>query len=212
MIGLIYEHRNKLNNKRYVGQTIQTIEARKREGYFNTKFARALDKYGWENFDTNILVELENENKSTLIEQLNIIEEIIIMRDNLQDDQFGYNIKSGGLNNTFRHTPEAIEKIRITSMKPNKGQFQKGSTAWKLRANRPISEEHKRKVSEGLKRAYTDGSRKAWNKGEKMSEEIRKKISKANRGRIVGQYPTHMRWHVSRGITSPNCSFCGGLE
>lgn len=116
MVGIIYEHKNKINGKRYVGQTIQTMEARKREGYFNTKFANALKKYGWENFETNILWELESEDKYELIKQLNILEEIIVLSENLQDDEFGYNVKAGGFNGSFKHTPEAIEKIRVSSL------------------------------------------------------------------------------------------------
>ena len=86
MVGIIYEHKNRLNGKRYVGQTIQTIEARKREGYYNTKFANALRKYGWGNFETTILYELESDDKAELVFGLNLLEEIIIMSESLQDD------------------------------------------------------------------------------------------------------------------------------
>lgn len=177
MIGIIYEHKNKINNKRYVGQTVQPLKARIREGYFNTKFANALNKYGWENFETTILFELEEENKAILIDKLNIIEEIIIMRDNLQYDDFGYNVKAGGSNGSFRHTEEAIQKIRESSKRLNRGQFKKNSVPWiKGRSIKP-TEEHKLKVSIGLKRAYADCSRKSWNKGKKLTDEHKAAIS-----------------------------------
>lgn len=169
MIGIIYEHRNKINGKRYVGQTIQTLEARKKEGYFNTKFANALNKYGWDNFETGVLWELESDNKNDLMASLNIIEETIIMSENLQDDNFGYNVKAGGFNGSFKHTPEAIEKIRQASLNRTSGRFVKGSQAWRLRAQVPPSEEHKQKVSDGLKKAYASGDRKPWNKDKKLT-------------------------------------------
>lgn len=210
MIGIIYEHRNKLNGKRYVGQTIQELGARLRQGYNNTKFSNALKKYGWENFETSLLWELESEDREDLIESLNIIEEIIVLRDNLQDDNFGYNTKAGGKNGSFKHTPEAIEKIRIAGRKPNKGHFQKGYTPWiKGRSIKP-TEEHKRKVSEGLVRAYANGTRNSWNKGKNLSVEHKEKISRALKGRYVSKYPTHVRWHEMRNLTNINCSFCKG--
>ena len=79
MLGIIYEHKNKVNGKRYVGQTIQALQARIKEGYFNTKFARALQKYGWENFETTVLLTIEKNTKQELIKALNIVEEKIII-------------------------------------------------------------------------------------------------------------------------------------
>lgn len=208
MIGLIYEYKNKVNGKRYVGQTIQTLQARQKEGYFNTKFANALLKYGEENFEVKILYELEAHTKEKLISDLNVLEEIIIMRDSLQDDRFGYNIKAGGFNGTFKHTSEAIEKIRQASKRPNKGQFKKGSTPWIKGRKIVQTEEQKRNISIGLKKAYAEGRRESWNKGKIMSNEHKEKISIANKGVKRGQYPTHSRWHKSRNIVNLTCSYC----
>ena len=50
---IIYEARNKINGKRYIGQTIHTLEERKR-GHISSMccsyFRRALDKYGVDSF------------------------------------------------------------------------------------------------------------------------------------------------------------------
>lgn len=161
MIGIIYQYKNKINGKRYVGRTVQTLEARKREGYFSTKFANALEKYGWDNFETEILWELEADNKVDLITNLNIIEEIIIMNENLQDDEFGYNVKAGGFNGTFKHTPEAIEKIRIAGRKPNKGQFRKGSTSWVKGKTWKNTNDYKERHSIIMKESYKKNNRKS---------------------------------------------------
>ena len=56
---IVYLHRNKVNNKCYVGQTCQKPEARwglNGNGYKDqTYFYRAIQKYGWDNFEHIIL-------------------------------------------------------------------------------------------------------------------------------------------------------------
>lgn len=74
---IVYEHVNLFNNKRYIGITPQIPEVRwqRGNGYReNTIFFRAIKKYGWDNFEHNILYEgLSNrealEIESTLIKK-----------------------------------------------------------------------------------------------------------------------------------------------
>ena len=57
---IVYEHVNLFNNKRYIGITSQIPEVRwqRGSGYReNTIFFRAIKKYGWDNFEHNILYE-----------------------------------------------------------------------------------------------------------------------------------------------------------
>jgi group I intron endonuclease len=208
MVGIIYQHKNKVNGKRYVGQTIQTLKARMKEGYFNTKFANALSKYGWDNFETTILYEIESDDKQELISSLNVIEEIVIRTENLQDDTYGYNVKAGGFNGSFKHTPEAIEKIRLASKRPNKGQFQKGQPGQNLGKTWINTEEYKKRHSTIMKESYDKSGRKSAMYGKSHTIETRQKISQANKGRVVGIYPTHSRWHTARGVVKDGCSFC----
>ena len=54
----IYIHRNKINNKLYIGQTCQTPEKRwdNGRGYKTSeRFYNAIQKYGWNNFEHIIL-------------------------------------------------------------------------------------------------------------------------------------------------------------
>lgn len=208
MVGVIYEHKNRLNGKRYVGQTIQTIEARKREGYYNTKFANALRKYGWGNFETTILYELESDDKAELVSGLNLLEEIIIMSESLQDDEFGYNTKAGGSNGTFKHTPEAIEKIRVAARRPNSGQFRKGQSSPNKGKTWKNTEDYKRRHSTIMKQSYATTGRKSGMYGKRHSELSKARMSAAQIGKPRGQYPTHCRWHVARNIVSSLCEFC----
>ena len=61
----VYQHKNKINGKVYIGITSQKPEQRWRngEGYKSSPhFYSAIQKYGWDNFEHNILfVELTKE-------------------------------------------------------------------------------------------------------------------------------------------------------
>ena len=89
----VYCHTNKFNNKRYVGITKQEPKVRWQNGYGyrgNEYFFRAIQKYGWDNFDHEILYEgLEKEEAERI--------EMQLIKDwNLNDRKFGYNISHGG--------------------------------------------------------------------------------------------------------------------
>ena len=73
---IIYEALNIINNKRYIGQTVQTLNKRKQQHinsikYNNSKciaFVRAMKKYGVENFKWRIVDDAEkNQMKKNLI-------------------------------------------------------------------------------------------------------------------------------------------------
>lgn len=208
MIGIIYKHTNLINNKAYIGQTIQPLAARMRQGYYGTKFAKAVEKYGWESFSTVILYRIERQTKEELVSELNQIEEALIKKYKLQNDKYGYNVKAGGSNGTFTHRPESIEKIRIAAKRPNSGQFKKGQASVNKGKTWSNSDEYKERHSKIMKDSYAISGRKSPMFGRKHSNESRLKISIANKNRVVGQYPTHSRWHIARGLKSDDCGFC----
>lgn len=89
----LYMHRNKVNNKVYIGITKQSLSRRFRhgEGYIHCPhFYAAIQKYGWENFETSIiLTELsKDEAKNKEIEY--------IAKYKSNNSQYGYNISKGG--------------------------------------------------------------------------------------------------------------------
>lgn len=208
MIGIVYKAKNRINGKEYVGQTVQSLYSRRKQGYGDTKFGRAIKKYGRDNFDYTVLWELESEDKTELIHNLNILEEIEIGVRDLTDRDYGYNTKLGGFNGTFTHTPEAIEKIRLASLRPNSGWFKKGQAGINLGKTWKNSKEYKARHSEVMKKSYVDSGRKSGMYGKKHNQETRDKMSKAHMGKTVGQYPTHVRWHVARNLTQQSCGFC----
>ena len=102
----VYMHNNKINNKKYVGQTCNIKKRWEYNGchYENSfKFYKALIKYGWNNFDHIIL----KENLS--LEEANFWESYYINYYNSIEN--GYNIRTGGsCGNLSEEQKEKIKK------------------------------------------------------------------------------------------------------
>lgn len=103
--GCIYLHRNRINGKYYIGQTIQKPERRFRTPAYrsSTAFYNALLKYGWDNFESAVLcTALDNK-------YLNELEEMFILQYNSLIPN-GYNIiqMSEG---SYTHSEETKQEI-----------------------------------------------------------------------------------------------------
>ena len=115
-MGHIYCFTNKINNKKYIGQTINDDNARynqhmfsakhEHDSQYNSPFHRAIRKWGIENFNYKILAHDIND-----IELLNLLEEYYI---DLYSSQVpnGYNVESGGKNAPKPKNEE--HKIKLT--------------------------------------------------------------------------------------------------
>ena len=103
----IYKYTNKINGKIYIGQTKQTLYARAQRdglGYQScTLFWRAIQKYGWENFEPTIL-----EDNLTQKEANEREEYYISFYDSTNHDK-GYNLRLGGRNSSL--SEETKKKI-----------------------------------------------------------------------------------------------------
>ena len=87
----VYVHTNKVNGKKYIGITSQRPEARWRSGYkCNEHFSRAIEKYGWEGFSHEVIMD------GLTKEQACAAEIALIAKHGTQDPNKGYNIQSGG--------------------------------------------------------------------------------------------------------------------
>ena len=90
----IYMHRNKINNKVYIGQTkCKDPNERWRNGthYKGTYFGCAIEKYGWENFEHIIL-----EKNILSLEEADEKECFYIAQYQSNNPEKGYNLTSGG--------------------------------------------------------------------------------------------------------------------
>ena len=107
---IIYCHTNKINNKKYIGQTKQSISRRwgkngseyLRKG--NDHFKKAILKYGWNNFTHEILF------TNLTREQANKKEKELIMLYNSNNQDFGYNMTEGGNSNTLTKEQKELRK------------------------------------------------------------------------------------------------------
>ena len=88
---IIYKYTNKINGKQYIGQTIRGFDLRHYEHIRGDKsyFDRAINKYGIENFEWEILYVASN------TEELNEKEIELIQKHNTLKPN-GYNVTLGG--------------------------------------------------------------------------------------------------------------------
>jgi len=108
---IVYQHTNKYNGKSYVGITCQQENRRFRNGTGYEKctyFYKAINKYGWESFNTDILfdgIDFETACK---------LEILLIKTLETSDKNKGYNTMLGGQNT--EGMPEYVrEKLRIAN-------------------------------------------------------------------------------------------------
>ena len=88
-----YMHTNKINGKRYIGITCQDPKARwgsTGNGYIGQPFYNAIEKYGWDNFDHEIIADGLSKAEAMILEGKKIEEYKTYMHEN------GYNVNHGG--------------------------------------------------------------------------------------------------------------------
>ena len=153
---IVYQHKNKINGKVYIGITSQKPEQRWGSQGCNYKssphFYSAIQKYGWNNFEHNILF------TGLTKEQACLKEQELIKEYDLMNREFGYNSTSGG--DIFVMNEETKQKISQAMMGNKNG------------LGHPCSEEKKKKISEAQK-------------GRKFTKEHKQKLSEAAKNRHV---------------------------
>lgn len=184
------------NGKRYVGQTCQQPERRWGEGrgYRGQEhFKRAIDKYGWDNFEHVVLCSVSSKEYADFLEQW------FIEKWDTFNSEHGYNhTKGGGGCLGHKLSAEALMKLRQANM------------------GRTLSGDSRKKISTTLKRKYASGeiqavgmsedarakmSAERMGKGNPMygrhqTEEVRERIGAASRGK---KRPTEWKQNISKG-------------
>lgn len=163
----VYRHTNRLNKKVYIGITSQEPESRWGRGGNNYKsspyFYSAIQKYGWDNFDHDILFTNLTREEACLKEQE------LIQEFNSMNRMYGYNATSGG--DIFIMNEETKQKIS-KSLRGNKNGLghpcskEKKKKISDAQKGRKFSEEHKNKLSEAAKKRHVP-----------CSDEKRRKLS-----------------------------------
>lgn len=184
----VYVHTSP-SGKMYVGQTGVGVEKRwgkngrryldkKNNQYIHRAFARAINKYGWDNFQHEIVA--DNLTK----EEADNFEKLLIKKLNTMNPKYGYNCKEGGSNGKLS------EETRRKMSESTKGEK---SHMW----GKHLSEETKNKIKESRKDfRHSEETRKLLSKlnkgegngfyGKRHTEESLKKMSKAHKGKMIG--------------------------
>ena len=177
-MGIIYIATCKINNKSYVGKTINSLERRKSKHRFNatnskkSSFYNAIRKYGFENFNWRIIGFIEKE-------LLNDAEKACIEFYRSNEKKYGYNLTIGG--------DGQDPKIAKETGKKNKG--------------RKLTEEHKKKISEwSSNRRHSMETKEKMSqkhKGKSYSKETLDKMAAAQKQRLSNKqnHPMYMKKH-----------------
>jgi hypothetical protein len=160
----IYKITNTSNGKLYIGK-----DESSRESYYGSGrlIRRAIQKYGKECFEKEIIEEVSNR------ELLQDREKHWIAYYNSTDREIGYNISKGGDGgDTISNHPNRAEIVKKMS-EANKG--------------RVFTEEHRRKLRENHNSKNPEVMKKISEalKGRKKSEEHRRKLSEVNKGKKI---------------------------
>ena len=98
MVGFIYKYENKINHKVYIGQTTDLVSRkashRHKSAFVKNKFYNAIRKYGWDNFDFDIIAQIEETSLENITKTLDELEVYFINKyDSMKN---GYNSTGGG--------------------------------------------------------------------------------------------------------------------
>ena len=171
----VYAHINKINGKIYVGQTCRKPESRwgrDGSGYKeHPYFYHAIQKYGWNNFDHEIIA------SNLTKEEANNFEKLLIAKLNLLNHDRGYNLQEGG--SSGRMLESTKQKLREL----NSGE------------NHPMYGKH---LPESTKKKISDAKTGEKNNfyGKHHSDDSKRKMREANGGannynaKTVFQYDT----------------------
>lgn len=161
----VYMHKNKINGKVYIGITKTKPKYRwnNGKGYNNQYFKKAINKYGWNNFEHIILFEkiTKEEAEQKEIELIDYYK--------TTEKKFGYNISRGGMvNNGVPCKEETKQKISRANKGIKNGMYGKHHT-----------KEEKVKISEASKKMWNNKEHK-----EKMSNRMKGNIYRFKKGNI----------------------------
>jgi len=181
-MGYIYQIRNTVNNKKYIGETNQDPEKRWKEHMYTIKqgknccpmLAKAVNKYGLDKFEFKVLIICFDEDRLHYEKQY--IEKLNTIVPN------GYNVAKGGYGGGAfigkKHTEETKQRLREI----NRVRYAELSDETKQKIiNSTRTPEALEKQREAMKRVYAKPSQKR--NRNKLSEETKQKISKSIKGK-----------------------------
>ena len=179
----VYIHTNKVNGKMYVGQTCRKPKDRWQNGNGYKGcicFYNAIQKYGWDNFEHEIIA------SNLTKEEANNFEQILIKKIKTQSKEYGYNICDGGqVHNTMQGRTLSVEhRKKISESKIGEKNPMYGVRLCGEK-NGMYGKHHSEEEKQRLREMFSGVNGPSY--GKKMSEEIKNKISMAKKGKYSGE-------------------------
>lgn len=162
------------DNKVYIGCTTVSLEARAKLGYGQTDFQKAVDQFGWDSIQSQVLAETDDKVKAKLLEQ-QYIEEYDAM-----NPEKGYNRKGSGFSMSAPR--------RIQMSKSTKEYWKNPAHLAKMKAaiaESRRSPEYRKRVSDAIKKKWKTGDY-----AERVSNSMRERN---NRPEVRAQLSVRMR-------------------
>jgi group I intron endonuclease len=180
--GVIYVLTNKVNGKKYVGQTIMDVELRFSKHCLKSqnksRIHYAIQKYGKDNFNVETVVSAQTQ------KDLDFLEKLFIANSNTTDPRRGYNVTPGGRGGikTKESAQKAAEKLKGRKI-PRESVEKMAAT----KRNRPRTPAEQTVLDRMIEMA----------KGRKHSPEAKKKMSDARIGRVMPPCPDEVKKKLS---------------
>lgn len=203
---IVYGHRCKINGKWYVGQSSQGIDKRsgvngvnylkkRKNNYCNPKFANAILKYGWDNFE-------------------HIILEDNISKEEIDAKETFWISEKDSYNSGYNASPIGNSCHFLTESQREKVSKKSKSIKWSNERREHMSELFSGESNPFYGKKHSDVQKEKWSKdrrgensifyGKHLSEETKKKIADAQRGILSHNYGKHLSNDVKRKISAAN--------
>lgn len=171
LYGIIYLTTCLVNNKVYVGQTINWQD----KSYLGsgTAFVNALKKYGRKNFKRETLKLCYSQ------AQLDAWETVMVRKYDSTNPEKGYNILPGTANNFGQINPARLPEVQEKIKRKKAGKYKGKNCYW---YGKELSDETKKKLSKAAKKRLSDPRNNPMY-GKKQSEEARQKIANSRKGK-----------------------------
>lgn len=182
----IYMYTNTVNGKVYIGQTKTSLEQRAQKDGKNyresPKFYNAIMKYGWDAFIPTIIDTAETQDEA------NELEIFYISKYMSTEDEFGYNVLSGGFcgshsaESRAKISEKAKERYKDKTKNPMYGKHQS------VEMRKKLSESRKGELNPLYGSVWTDTQRlRCGTKGKKLNLSEDRRDELRNRARELGR-------------------------